>query len=1006
MAISTNGTVLTRLAGALYNTQMSNATYDEVKTLDPASLANALYARDFSASTDAAVATTLVTNLGLASVAGLDSWVAAQLTAAGSNKGAKIVEMLNGFAQMTADATYGAAATAFNTKVNAALSLSQTTGNAGGTFAAAGTAAPAGAVFNLTTSADAFAPGYATDGYKTTAGNDLFRSSGDNQLNDNDSVDGGAGNDTLKATITEGTSSAEGAATVKPMLTSVENIEFTTKDGGQSATTTVNAVTLDLSDSTGVNTVLVTAADEVKSVVSGIATSVAVTLKSGGAAATAEVGYTGLSTVSGGGSDAATLTLSNSDLSVLTVAGIEVLTLNAAGKAGDVDNLVAAALEKLVITGGVNDPDVTGETFAVGTAGTNANDAIDFAGLDTPSGGVQETAEIDASGSTGSVTLVVDDSVKLNVVGGAGKLTLSNTSAGASAASATAAVTVVAGAGGVAVTLEGGANSSSDTAMTLVNVTGSAVADTVNIAGVVNPTNISNTTTDESKVANAIISTGAGNDTITIDAAVVNVDAGEGDDTIVVTTQSAVTSDDKIVLGAGKDTVQTSEAQLDTSDATWMAYFSGAEVIKTTATGTKVINIADLGTVTSAVVKEHTAESQTGTSAEAGVAAVTFTSNNATGSLTLQADTTYTGQAGGTSTTTGGAGAAGVVFAAKLDNGTNTVTLTVTDATTITGGAGGAGATNGSGGNGGVGVEASEYETFNLVLAATDTTADTVTFAGGAGGALAGTGSAGTTSNTGLKVGANATINITESISGDAKATTVSALNLNDVVGTNVTINAGTLTGGVTIDSTQGNVTITTGAGADSITTSAGIDTVALGGGIDSITAGAGADVIDFADNGTAARDTSVYVTSSYTGTSEIDVISNFDLGSTSTDDALDMALTAAIATAVTTAVDVSAATSVATDTITALVSSKGLITLGGTGAANVDTLTEWLAVVNTSGVLGTSKQAAFVFGSDTYVVEMSTSAGTLETVIKLVGVQATGLATSAGSSDTDVFLA
>ena len=148
MAISTNGTVLARLAGALYNTQMSNATYKEVAALDPSALANTLYARDFSSSTDLAVATTLVTNLGLSAVTGLNNWVAAQLTAAGSAKGAKVVDLLNSFAQMTADATYGAYATAFNTKVDAALALSQTTDNKGGTFAAAGVApAAVGAAF-------------------------------------------------------------------------------------------------------------------------------------------------------------------------------------------------------------------------------------------------------------------------------------------------------------------------------------------------------------------------------------------------------------------------------------------------------------------------------------------------------------------------------------------------------------------------------------------------------------------------------------------------------------------------------------------------------------------------------------------------------------------------------------------------------------------------------------------------------------------------------------------
>ena len=73
MAISTNGTVLARVAGALYNTQMSNATYSEVKTLDPATLVDTLYARDFASMSDLSVATTLVTNLGLSTVAGLNT---------------------------------------------------------------------------------------------------------------------------------------------------------------------------------------------------------------------------------------------------------------------------------------------------------------------------------------------------------------------------------------------------------------------------------------------------------------------------------------------------------------------------------------------------------------------------------------------------------------------------------------------------------------------------------------------------------------------------------------------------------------------------------------------------------------------------------------------------------------------------------------------------------------------------------------------------------------------
>jgi len=199
MAISTNGTVLARVAGALYNTQMSNATYKEVAAMDPAALVNALYARDFSSASDSTVATTLVTNLGLTSVAGLTNWVAAQLTAAGSNKGAKVVDLLNGFAQLTADATYGAAATAFNTKVDAALALSQTDGSKGGTFAAVGTAPVNGGTFTLTTGADlagtssASNAGLAT-GFRFTSGNetitaDIGTLSGSDTLIDASSTD-------------------------------------------------------------------------------------------------------------------------------------------------------------------------------------------------------------------------------------------------------------------------------------------------------------------------------------------------------------------------------------------------------------------------------------------------------------------------------------------------------------------------------------------------------------------------------------------------------------------------------------------------------------------------------------------------------------------------------------------------------------------------------------------------------------------------------------------------
>ncbi|MCE2858107.1 MAG: hypothetical protein LW705_10960, partial [Comamonadaceae bacterium] len=163
-------------------------------------MANKLYAADFGKKTDAEVGTILVTNLGLASLTGLDAWVAAQLTAAGSNKGAKVVELLNGFSQMTADTTYGTYATAFNAKVDAALAASQTTGKAEGKFETAGVTA-AVTSFTLTTSVEAIV-GSAGDDTITAPATVATTGAAQTTINSGDSIDGGLGNDTLTLTIT------------------------------------------------------------------------------------------------------------------------------------------------------------------------------------------------------------------------------------------------------------------------------------------------------------------------------------------------------------------------------------------------------------------------------------------------------------------------------------------------------------------------------------------------------------------------------------------------------------------------------------------------------------------------------------------------------------------------------------------------------------------------------------------------------------------------------------
>jgi S-layer protein len=116
---------------------------------------------------------------------------------------------------MTADTTYGAYATAFNTKVDAALAASQTTGNAGGTFAAAGVApAPVNGTFALTTSIDAIVGGAGDDAI-TAAATSASTGTANTTVNSGDSVDGGAGTDTLTITVTAANNNSLSGLTVK-----------------------------------------------------------------------------------------------------------------------------------------------------------------------------------------------------------------------------------------------------------------------------------------------------------------------------------------------------------------------------------------------------------------------------------------------------------------------------------------------------------------------------------------------------------------------------------------------------------------------------------------------------------------------------------------------------------------------------------------------------------------------------------------------------------------------
>jgi hypothetical protein len=229
MAISTNGTIITRLAGALYGEYMSNPSYVEVSTSAPATVASSWLSNDFTGKTDLQIATTVLKNLNLSSFAGVDAFVAGQLTAAGTTaaaKGARLVSMLNDFSQMTADPTFGAAANSFNVKTAAALSLSQTLNSKGGLFANADVVAITNDTFTLQAGTDALVGG---------KGNDTFAAPFVNSANTFtalDTVDGGDGTDTLNVSFNGAFTTPGGIK-----ISNVENVNISASTNATLATT-------------------------------------------------------------------------------------------------------------------------------------------------------------------------------------------------------------------------------------------------------------------------------------------------------------------------------------------------------------------------------------------------------------------------------------------------------------------------------------------------------------------------------------------------------------------------------------------------------------------------------------------------------------------------------------------------------------------------------------------------------------------------------------------------
>jgi hypothetical protein len=486
MAISTNGTVLARLAGGLYNQTLSNATYEEVvatvkSAADINTLANDLYARDFASKTDLAVATTLVSNLGLSSITGLNNWVSAQLTAAGAaGKGAKIVSLLNDLSNLTSDATYGSYATAFNAKSEAALALSQTAGSKGGDFAAAATLAAADAAAAAAkAAADAAAKATADAAAQAAADAAAAKVIADAEaaaaaakaaadaaaakviadaeaaakvpqkfvltvgLDTGDTFTGNSGNDTFNAvdaltdpTLTDGDSLVGGAGTDTLVLavasTATANAPGVSTDGVETLAITQNRAagyTLDASLMTGLSTVKVTAGAGDTTVSNSAAILNAEIVSS-----QQDVNITAASTATLGAADSANISLSGSGTTapiVVTNDGVETfnVTLTGArsGSATVADNKVTLDSDELET---VNVSGTVAARLAVEFVGAAASTQTAVFNAAEASGGITAGITLGASGKAvitggaGNDSITVTVTKTVTVTGGAGTDTL------------------------------------------------------------------------------------------------------------------------------------------------------------------------------------------------------------------------------------------------------------------------------------------------------------------------------------------------------------------------------------------------------------------------------------------------------------------------------------------------------------------------------------------------------------------------------------------------------
>lgn len=391
--IEGNETTVLRMTQALYGVAPGYSYFNyfmtNVQANGASGFAGAL-TNAFSSVSDSSLATTVLANLGLTTAGGAalqDALTTLFATYGTAARGQIILNLANLLAAKTGDATYGAAADAFNAQISNAYTYSTVAANTTPTSVSAAT----GQTLTLTTATNALTGGTGDDTFEASLAGTAGTS---NTLTALDNLDGGAGTDTLIAEIRQGVTPAN-----------LANIEVVNANFSA-------AVTLGLSNAAQLTTV-VNQGSTFAAVFSGLGATVT-NLSVADVATDTEFVFastTGSQTVA---LEVAAVTAA----AEIEIDGIETLNITASGAA--VYDVAADAATTLSFAGSSNQT-VTLDATTLSVSkfdGSTATGNITLTTTDQTA--VTASTDVTVSGGAGNDTLTLTESNDMSVSGGAG----------------------------------------------------------------------------------------------------------------------------------------------------------------------------------------------------------------------------------------------------------------------------------------------------------------------------------------------------------------------------------------------------------------------------------------------------------------------------------------------------------------------------------------------------------------------------------------------------------